>query len=131
MGQNFGRVSRKITCPVGRHRYSVYTSADLETTSGTVGRPILRCLYIIGEMIAKAILSITNLMQLLNPFSKSTQQNVLMLHKYDPWVSVVKVCSNGGFTNIICKIKVKDHLNTANLKQLLKVFFSKSIQQIS
>ena len=35
----------------------------------------------------------------------------------NPWVSVVKVCSNGGATYIICKIIAKDKLNIANLMQ--------------
>ena len=34
-----------------------------------------------------------------------------------PWVCAIKVCSNGGATDIICKIIAKDNLNIANLMQ--------------
>ena len=38
-----------------------------------------------------------------------------MLNTSSPWVCVIKVCSNGGTTYIIGKIKAKDNLNIANL----------------
>ena len=50
-------------------------------------------------------------------FSKTTQQNSLMLHTNSPWVCVIKVCSNGGATYIIGDIIAKDNLNIENLMQ--------------
>ena len=38
-------------------------------------------------------------------------------HKNSPWVCVIKICSNGGTTYIICEIIAKDNLNIANLMQ--------------
>ena len=48
----------------------------------------------------------------------------------DPWVSVIKVCSNGGATYIICKIIAKNNFDIVNTKPL-KIFFSKSTEQNS
>ena len=72
--------------------------------------------YIIGEIIPKDNLNIENLMQTFeNLFSKTTQQNSLILHTNSPWVCVIKVCSNGGATYIIGEIIAKDNLNIENL----------------
>ena len=35
----------------------------------------------------------------------------------NPWVSVIKVCSNGGATYIICKIIAKNNFDIVNLMQ--------------
>ena len=37
----------------------------------------------------------------------------------NPWVSVIKVCSNGGATYIIREIIAKNNLNIVNLMQNL------------
>ena len=52
-------------------------------------------------------------------FSKTTQQKFLdIAYKINsPWVCVIKVCSNGGATFIICEIIAKDNLNIVNLMQ--------------
>ena len=50
----------------------------------------------------------------------------------NPWVSVIKVCSDGGATYIICKIIAKNNFDIVNLIQKpLKIFFSKSTEQNS
>ena len=59
--------------------------------------------YIIGEIIAKDNLNIENLMQI---FENLLLQNYStkfldIAHNYRPWVSAIKVCSNGGTTYII------------------------------
>ena len=41
-------------------------------------------------------------------------------HANSPWVCVIKVCSNGGATYIICEIIAKDNLNIENLMQTFK-----------
>ena len=33
-----------------------------------------------------------------------------------PWICVIKICSNGGATYIICEVIAKDNLNIANEK---------------
>ena len=48
-------------------------------------------------------------------FSKTTQQNSLILHTNSPCACVIKVCSNGGATYIIGEIIAKDNLNIENL----------------
>ena len=48
---------------------------------------------------------------------KTTLQNSEILHANSPWVSVIKVCSNGGATYIIGEIIAKDNLNIENLMQ--------------
>ena len=35
----------------------------------------------------------------------------------NPCVSVIKVCSNGGATYIVCKIIAKNNIDIVNLKQ--------------
>ena len=49
-------------------------------------------------------------------FSKNSQ----ILHTNSPWVCVIKVCSNGGFTYIISELKAKDNLNIANRMQIFE-----------
>ena len=45
----------------------------------------------------------------------------------NPWVSAIKVCSNGGATYIICKIIAKNNFDIVNLMQKpLKIFFSET-----
>ena len=39
------------------------------------------------------------------------------MHTNNPWVCVIKVCSNGCATYIIGKLKAKDNLNIENLIQ--------------
>ena len=40
-----------------------------------------------------------------------------IIHTNSPCVCVIKVCSNGGATYIICEIIAKDNLNIENLMQ--------------
>ena len=65
-----------------------------------------------------------------NLFSKTTQQNSLILHTNSPWVCVIKVCSNDGSTYIIREIIAKDNLNIADLMQTFELtfFFKTSLQ---
>ena len=76
-------------------------------------------LLIIGEIIAKNNLNIVDFYAkpLKIFFSKTTEQNSLILHMNNPWVSVIKVCSNGGATYIIREIIAKNNLNIVNLMQ--------------
>ena len=73
--------------------------------------------YIIGEIMAKDILNIENLMQ---TFENLLLQNystkfLYILHTNSPWVCVIKFCSDGGATYIISEIIAKDNLNKENL----------------
>ena len=43
--------------------------------------------------------------------------NSMILHTNNPWVCLIKVCSNGGATYIIGKIIAKYNLNIENLMQ--------------
>ena len=48
--------------------------------------------YLIGEIIAKGNLNIENLMQTFeNLFSKTAQQNSMILHSHSPWVQYVSL----------------------------------------
>ena len=68
--------------------------------------------YIIGEIIAKDILNIENLMQTFeNLLLQNYSTKFLDITYNSPWVCVIKVCSNGGATYIIGEIIAKDNLN--------------------
>ena len=47
-------------------------------------------------------------------FTKTSQQNSLILHTNSPWVCVIEVCLNGGATFIIGELTAKDSLNITN-----------------
>ena len=59
-------------------------------------------------------------LNLMQTFENLLLQNYLpkflntVLHINRPWVCVIKVCSNGGATYIICEIISEDNLNIAN-----------------
>ena len=50
-------------------------------------------------------------------FSKTTEHNFKISNTNNPWVCVLKVCSNSGITYIIGEIIAKDILNIASLMQ--------------
>ena len=66
--------------------------------------------YINNKLIAKANLNVTSnryWKPLKILFSKSAQQNSMILHTHSPWICVTKVCSNDGATwTCVCVIKV-------------------------
>ena len=76
--------------------------------------------YIIGEMKSKDNLNIANLMQTFeNLLLQNYSTNFLDITYKFPWVCVIKACSYGGATYIICEIITK---NTFNIANLMKTF---------
>ena len=70
--------------------------------------------YIIGEIIVKDNLNIENLMQ--------TFEN-LLLQIYSTkflYITIIKVCSNGGATYINSKLMAKANLNIASVMKTFK-----------
>ena len=60
-------------------------------------------------------LNIANLMQTFeNLILQNYSTKFLDIAQNSSWVCVIKICSNGGTTYIICEIIAKDNLNIAN-----------------